>query len=205
MQLIRVPLSDLICYLEGSINTWPRGHVVPEQGPLRNKMLVKASAEFAKAYILSSMRHVRKKADPVEVLLAELGYPTTTMSVEALDALAAEVDDYYLTLVLFFDPLVEAISTHLDRKSVTFEVPANSEDLMINIEGDVLAVRYRDAIAQLHQLTPPKPPKVPYEEGDLEPYEQYIQHVLAQTFNAIPDELTRGMVKNIYLEALKRY
>lgn len=205
MQLIRIPLSDLISYLDGSLAIWPRGHFVADQGPQRTKTLAKAAGEFAQAYILSSMRHVRKKPDPVLVLLDALGYPIKTMAETAVDDLAIEVDDFYLNLVLFFDPLVEAVSKHLDRRSVTFQLPEHSEDLLINIEGDILAERYSDALLQLRQLTPPKPPVQPFEEGDLEVYEQYIQRVLAETFKGISHEPTRDMVKQIYADALKRY
>lgn len=204
MQLIRVPLSDLIACLDGCLAQWPRGHVVADEGPMRMKQLTHATAEFAKAYILSSMRHVRKKADPLVVLITHLGYPVDNMSVPQLDELTVEVDDFYLTLVLYLDPMVEAMAKHLDNRSISFATPANSEDLLINIEGDLLAERCRDLTAQLNSFKPPKVSNNVSDLTELEQFDCYAQHLINTAFENLSNTEVRESVKRIFLNAIAR-
>lgn len=201
MQLIRVPVSELIAYLDDTLPEWPRGYNVEPKGPERQRVLTHAATEFAQAYILASLQHVRKKPDPMRALMLALGYPLANMSEEDLDDLEVEADDQYLNLTVTFDSVVDVVRKHTANRLVTFEVPDNAEDILVHIHGDVVLERYREMLRKVKRMTPPK---VVSELDDLEEVSEYIDHCVSEVFKNINHPTVREEVKRIYMEAVKR-
>jgi len=181
---------------------WPLGYQIDEKGSDRNDKLQHAAVAFAQAYITSSLRHIRKKPDPLIELIGALGYSLTHWSEDETDAFTEEVDDLYMALTMLIDPIVEEMLPHLENREISFEYPANSEDLLVHIHGDVILERYR---ALLHQVKKMTPPKVVNELADLDPVGEYIDHCVNEVFKNIHQPTVRHEVKLMFIEAVKRH
>lgn len=201
MQKIVVPISDLVGYLDETLSLWPRGHLVEMNGPERSERLIKAAATFAQDYILQAMRHLRRKSDPVMALVRELGYPLLAYSALEADELCNEVDDFYLNMILMFDPIVDEIVKTVGKRDVDFQHIAFSEDLIVEVKQDLVAERYKRMLMQVKRLTPPK---MVQEVDDLSPYQEYIDYALGEVFGNIHNSAVHDEVKRMFAESLSR-
>ncbi|MNO19222.1 hypothetical protein D3C76_89500 [compost metagenome] len=201
MRNIVVPISDLVAFLDDTLNMWPRGYTVERQGPERGEALVRAAAEFAQDYILASMRHLRHRPDPLVTLLRELGYPVRTMGDAEVDELCNEVDDFYLNMTLIFDPYVDQIAKTVGNRNIEFRYINFTEDLVIEIKQDATAERYKRMLMKVKRLTPPTNVR---EIEDLDAFEEYIDYSLNEVFSNIHNPAIHDEVKRMYAEKLSR-
>ncbi|MNZ13960.1 hypothetical protein D3C78_308730 [compost metagenome] len=201
MQNIVVPISELVSYLDETLELWPRGYTVEPTGPARSEVLVAAAAAFAQDYIQMSMRHIRRKPDPVMTLVRELGYPLRHMSELEADELCNEVDDFYLNMTLMFDPMVDHILRAVGTRVVEFRHIKFTEDLIIEVRKDSTAERYKEMLKRVKRMTPPKQVR---EVDDLEAYEDYIDYSLNEVFSDIYNPAVHDEVKRMFAEKLSR-
>lgn len=202
MQSIIVPISEVVSYLDETIDPlWPIGHKVEAVGSARNETLERAAAEFTKAYIETQLRHIRCKPDPLMVVIVELGYPVKTMSEEDLDELCAICDDHFMALMLTVDPMIQTILKAIGNRTIECSYDKSKEDLFIEVKGDPIVQRYKELMAKIRRLTPPKTVR---EVDDLDEYSEYIAHTLNEVFKDISDPNIRDEVKRIYTEQLSR-
>lgn len=201
MQNISVPISEVVSYLDDTLDLWPRGYNVESSGPARNEVLVEAAAAFTKAYIQMSMRHLRRKPDPLEELVKALGYPTRTMSHDDVDDLCAECDEHYMAIMMTLDPMIDTILGAIGHRNVEFRHIKFTEDLIIEVKSDPVLERYKDLLRQVHRLTPPKMVR---EVDDLDAYSEYIDYCLRETFKDIHNPVIRDEVKRMFMEQLGR-
>lgn len=201
MQNISVPISEVVSYLDDTLDLWPRGYCVESSGPARNEVLVEAAAAFAQAYIQMSMRHVRRKPDPLEVLVKALGYPTRNMTLDEVDELCADCDEHFMALLMTIDPMIDTILRAIGTRHVEFRHIKFTEDLIIEVKSDQLVERYKELLRQVKRLTPPKMVR---EVDDLEAYSEYIDYCLRETFKDIHNPVIRDEVKRMFMEQLSR-
>jgi hypothetical protein len=162
---------------------------------------VEAAAAFAQAYIQMSMRHLRRKPDPLEILVKALGYPTRAMSHDEVDDLCAECDEHFMAIMMTIDPMINTILKNIGTRQVEFRHVKFTEDLIIEVKSDPLVQRYKDLLRQVKRLTPPKMVR---EVEDLEEYSEYIDYCLRETFKDIHNPVIRDEVKRMYMEQLSR-
>lgn len=200
MQTISIPISEVVAYLDDTLDLWPRGHNVDSSGPARNEVLVKAAAAFAQAYIQVSMRHLRKKPDPLDVLIGALGYPVRNMSEGEFDDLCAECDEHYMAIMMTMDPMIDTILRNIGNRAVEFRHVKFTEDLIIEVKSDQLVERYKDLLRQVKRLTPPKMVR---EVDDLDEYGEYIDYCLHEVFKNIHNSAIKDEVKRMYMDRLR--
>ncbi|MNN25269.1 hypothetical protein D3C81_1387380 [compost metagenome] len=201
MQNISVPISEVVSYLDDTLDLWPRGHNVESSGPARNEALVNAAAAFAKAYIRMSMRHVRRKPDPLEELVVALGYPVKAMSEVDVDELCNECDEHYLAIMMTMDPMIDTILRAVGNRTVEFRHIKFTEDLIIEVKSDQLVERYKDLLRQVKRMTPPK---MVQEIDDLDEVAEYIDYCINEVFSNINNPVIKDEVKRMYMEQLSR-
>lgn len=201
MQNISVPISEVVAYLDDTLDLWPRGYDVPNGGPGRNEALVKAAAAFAQAYIQVSMRHLRRKPDPLEALIEALGYPVRAMSEGEFDNLCGECDEHYMAIMMTMDPMIDTILRHIGNRAVEFRHVKFTEDLIIEVKSDQLVERYKDLLRQVKRMTPPKMVR---EVDDLEEVGEYIDYCINEVFKNINSPVIKDEVKRMYMEQLSR-
>lgn len=201
MQQISVPISEVVSYLDDTLDMWPRGHTVESSGPARNEALVKAAAAFAQAYIQVSMRHLRRKPDPLEMLIEALGYPVRNMSEGEHDDLCGECDEHFMALMMTLDPMIDTILRNIGNRSVEFRHVKFTEDLIIEVKGDQLVERYKDLLRQVKRMSPPKMVR---EIDDLEEVGEYIDYCINEVFKNINSPVVKEEVKRMYMEQLSR-
>lgn len=201
MQNILVPISELVSYLDDTLDLWPYGYNVESSGPARNEVLVNAAAAFAEAYIKLSMRHLRRKPDPLAVLIEKLGYPVRNMSEAEHDNLCGECDEHFMAIAMVLDPMIDTILKGIGNRNVEFRHLQFTEDLVIEVKSDPLVERYKDLLRTVKRLTPPKMVR---EVDDLEEYSEYIDYCLNEVFKNIHNPAIKEEVKRMYMEQLSR-
>lgn len=201
MQNIVVPVSELVAYLDDTLYMWPRGYNVEPSGPARNEVLMEAAVAFAESYIRSTMRHVRRRPDPVVDLITALGYPVRAMSEDDLDALCVDADDLLMNMQIMFDPMVDHVHRVIGNRSVEFRHVKFTEDLIIEVKSDRVVERYKELLKQVKRMTPPT---IVRELDDLDQVAEYIDYAVDEVFKNIHDPTIRDEVKRMYLERVSR-
>lgn len=198
MQFIIVPFTELLGYLESSLDLWPHGYCLSTDKRERDQQLTKSAGELCKNLILQSVRHIRNKPDPLIQLLSDLGYPVKAMAPHELDELTAQVDDHYIYLTVLFEAVDDQVQSMLEHKS--FEMVVKDEDVLINITGDVVTERINALKRRLKERTPPKL----VEWSDLDEMAEYIQRTVDGVFQNVSSPPIREELKRLFDLALKR-
>ena len=202
MQSIIVPITEVVSYLDETLDAlWPIGHNVDDAGATRMEVLERAASEFTKAYIETQLRHIRRKPDPLMVVIRELGYPIKVMAEEEVDHLCEVCDDHYMALMLTIDPILQHIMKAIGNRTIECTYDPGTEDLFIEVKGDPLVQHYKELMARVRRLSPPSAIR---EMEDLNEYSDYIAHSLNEVFKDISDPSVKDEVKRIYNEQLAR-
>lgn len=200
MYKISIPITEVVSYLEFTIDQWPWGHRVVDEKRARVDQITQAAAAFTTAYIRLSLRHLRSSADPLEALINALGYPLATMSEEETDELCAEWDDHYLAMTTSLDPMINHLVKMVGRCEIFIAHTAYTEDVVVSIGEDIYQQRYRRLKRSMSRLQPPK--KLSTGADDLDGYDMYIENTLREAFKDIDDPHVRAEVKRRFLQAL---
>lgn len=200
MYKISIPITEVVSYLEFTIDQWPWGHRIVDEKRARVDQITEAAAAFTQAYIKLSLRHLRSSADPLESLIVGLGYPVSGMSEEETDELCAEWDDHYLAMTTALDPMINHLIKMVGRSVVYITHTPYTEDIIVTIGEDIYQQRYRRLKRDMARLRPPK--KTLDGADDMDGYDLYIENTLRETFKDIDDPHVRAEVKRRFLQAL---
>lgn len=199
MRSISLPFSDLIGYLQDTLDDWPIGYKL-ERGE-ESKVLTDAAAAFAMDYVRLSVPHLHDDADPLRQLITVLGYPVKAMSEEEIEDLEETLDDHYLSLSTIMDVSMDGLIEFLKNKEVTVERAPSKEDIIIFIEDDLRLVRLRRVIAKLKDRMPPK--KI--DHTNIEEMELIVARYMTSVFKSVDSDAVRIEVKRIFTEELTRH
>ena len=200
MKFIIVPFTELLAYIESTLDLWPHGHRLPEDKRERDNQLTLAAGELCKNLILQSVKHIRNKPDPLVQLLHDLGYPIKSLSTEELDDLMMEVDDHYIYLTVLFDTVDDKVQPYLERKVFTMVV--EDEDVLIEVTGDLINQRYQALKRRLKDRTPPK---IGEDELNTQAMAEYIDRMVGEVLGSVQSPAMRDELKLIFDQAIKRY